>query len=471
MAVQPTPATALSSKIDGIVLQPGDDGFEAARRVWNGMVDRIPALIVRCRSAADVSAALSFAREAGLVVGVKGGGHSVTGQAVPVDGLLIDLSLMGAVEVDPDRRIARVEGGALLASLDGASLAHGLATTAGNVSHTGVGGLTLGGGMGWLARQLGMACDNVMAYEVVLADGSRLTASSTQNADLFWGLRGGGGNFGVVTNFTFRLHPISGQALSVDLFYAADDAPQVLRGWRDFAAAAPRQATPTAWTGTAPAWPFLAEGLHGAQLVNAGFVWVGDPDAGRKEVGALRGLAPAVAEVIEESSYADLQSGSDTAMRHGLRRYWKSNYFNDFSGAAIEAFVGRGGPSADDAVMPNGSLQAYGGAIADVGPDDSAFSHRDTRIEFVTMAGWEVPAEDEGRISACRRYAASMQPFASGAYVNGLADEGEAGVGHAYRPETYLRLVALKDRYDPDNVFHLNHNIRPTAASGAPLAS
>lgn len=464
MAVHPTPASALAGKIAGQVLQPGDAGFDEARRVWNAMVDREPAIIVRCASVADVSAALAFARSEGLAVGVRGGGHSVTGQAVPAGGLMIDLSPMGAVEVDAERRLARVQGGALLGSLDRASLPRGLATTAGNVSHTGVGGLTLGGGMGWLARQLGMACDNVEAYEVVLADGSRATATATSNADLFWGLRGGGGNFGIVTEFTFRLHPVRGQALSVDLFYQREHAMQVLRGWRDFAASAPREATPTAWTGTAPEWPFLPAELHGTQLVNAGFVWVGDPEAGREQVARLRELAPVVAEMVEELSYLDLQSGGDEAMRHGMRRYWKSRYFATFDDEAIGAFMQRGGPVADGAPMPNGSLQAYGGAIADVGPGESAFSHRDTTVEFVTMAGWEDPADDEVKIGACRRYAAAMEPYAIGAYVNGLADEGEAGLQDAYRAETLARLTLLKDRYDPENVFRLNHNVRPSSA-------
>jgi len=471
MTIEPsghdTEATAarLRSVVRGQVLAPADDGFDEARRVWNDMVDRMPALIVRCAGPDDVAAAIGFARRAGLDVGVKGGGHSVVGQAVPAGGLMIDLSPMGGVEVDPARRLAHVEGGALLGSLDRASMAHGLATTAGNVSHTGVGGLTLGGGMGWLARQLGMACDNVVAYEVVLADGSRLTASAAEHPDLFWALRGGGGNFGVVTRFTFRLHPIRPQVLSVDLFYAGEHAPDVLRGWRDFAAAAPREATPTAWTGTAGEWPFLARELHGTQLVNAGFVWVGDPDAGRRHIAALRDLAPVAAAVVDETSYLELQSGSDEPMRHGLRRYWKSHYFRDFSEEAIAAFAARGGAADGEQPLPNGSLQAYGGAIADVAADASAFSHRDTAVEFVTMAGWEDPAEDESRMAACRRYAASMAPLASGVYVNGLADEGEAGLKSAYRSETLARLTAVKDHYDPDNVFRLNHNIRPSGST------
>jgi FAD/FMN-containing dehydrogenase len=371
---------------------------------------------------------------------------------------------MNAVEVEPDARLARVGGGALLGDLDRASLAHGLATTAGNVSHTGVGGLTLGGGMGWLARKLGMACDNVASYRVVTADGTVLTASADENADLFWGLRGGGGNFGVVTRFEFRLHPIVDRVLSVDLYLPTEEASGPMRAFVDWAADAPRSATPVAWTGVAGEWPFVPESLHGRPMTAIGFIWVGDPQAGRALLPSVRALAGAksrVYEVEEELSYAELQSGSDEAMGHGMRRYWKSHYLSSVPDAAIEAFLGRGDPPADG-VQPNGFVQAYGGAIAEVDADASAFSHRDTTLEFVVMAGWEDPAEDEARMAGPRRYAAAVAPYASGVYVNGLADEGEAGTRRAYRPEALARLTALKDLYDPDNAFHLNHNIRPS---------
>jgi FAD/FMN-containing dehydrogenase len=271
----------LRGALEGPVLLPGEDAYDQARRVWNAMVDRRPAIIARCASPADVAAAVRFGREHDLELGVRCGGHSVLGISVPAGGLMVDLTPMQAVRVDPERRRAWVQGGSLLRNLDRTTQPFGLATTAGNVSHTGVGGLTLGGGMGWLARLLGLACDNVARFELVTADGEIMHASETENADLYWGLRGGGGNFGVVTEFEFRLHPVGTAALLVELYHAPDHAPAALRRWRDLLPDAPRQATLTAWAGTSGEAPFLPPELHGRPLVNVGYVWVGDPEEGR----------------------------------------------------------------------------------------------------------------------------------------------------------------------------------------------
>lgn len=380
---------------------------------------------------------------------------------MPDGGLAIDLSLMRDVHVDPERRIAHVQGGALLGDLDRAAQEHGLATTAGNVSHTGVGGLTLGGGMGWLARQFGMACDNVLSAEVVTAGGQVLRASVTEHPDLFWALRGGGGNFGVVTDFEFQLHPVAPSALMVDVWYDADDSTDVVRGWRMLLRDAPRQATLTAWVGTsAETWDFLPAELRGRPLANAGFVWVGDPAQGRRMIPLLRDLAPALAETVDEMTYLELQSSADAPMAHGMRRYWKGHYLRELTDGAIEALVSRGA-AGDGGLLPNGGLQAYGGAIAEVGDDENAFSHRDALVEFVSVSTWTDASEDASRIAASRRFGAAMEPHASGVYVNGLADEGEAGVRAAYTPHKLERLAEVKARYDPDNIFHLNHNIRP----------
>jgi FAD/FMN-containing dehydrogenase len=452
----------LRKQLRGNVIDSSDAAYDEARRAWNAMVDKRPALIAQCADAEDVVAAIAFARRNELEIGVKCGGHGILGDAVPDGGLMIDLSPMGSVRIDPALRLAHDGGGALLGDLDRASAPHGLATTAGQVSHTGVGGLTVGGGMGWLARQFGLACDNVVAYEVVTADGSRLTASANENPDLFWGLRGGGGNFGVVTQFTFRLHPISGQVLSVDFFYRHEDGMAVLQAFRDFARTAPNEANPTAWVGTAPEWPFLPAELHGTPLVNAGYIWVGDLDAGRALLPTFREVATPVAEVIDETTYVQLQAQSDASQRHDLRRYWKDHYLREFTDEAIEAILGRGGPAGEGGIQANAGLLGMGGAIAAVRSGESAFSHRDAAVEFITDTGWEDPAEDEMRMSACRRYAAAVEPFSIGSYLNALSDEGAAGVTRAYSPETVARLTALKDRYDPDNVFHLNHNISPS---------
>jgi FAD/FMN-containing dehydrogenase len=371
---------------------------------------------------------------------------------------------MAAVRVDPEARRAWVQGGALLGALDRASQRHGLATTAGNVSHTGVAGLTLGGGMGWLARQHGLSCDNVSAFEVVTARGDIVRATETDNPDLFWGLRGGGGNFGIVTEFEFRLHRTGTRALIADLFFPVEDALPVLQGWRDLNATAPRAATFTAWVGDSDA-SFLPSHLNGRPLASVGFVWAGDPDEGRKLLPSLRSLGRPVAERIEEFSYLALQKIEDSVEGHALRRYWKGHYFAELPDEAIQAYLSRGVADGDGELLPYASLQAYGGAIADVPDEETAFSQRDAMFEFVAAARWTDPAEDEARIAAARRYGAALEPFATGAYVNAMSDEGAAGVARAYRPAKLARLTALKDAWDAGNVFHLNQNIRPSAGS------
>lgn len=469
----PDPA-ALRRGFAGQVLLPGEAGFDRARRVWNAMVDRRPAVIARCASPSDVASAVRFARDRGLEIGVRGGGHSILGLAVPDGGLMIDLSPLRAVRVDPDRRRAGVQGGALLGALDRAAQSFGLATTAGNVSHTGAGGLTLGGGMGWLARQFGLACDNVVRFELVTATGEIIHASESENEDLYWGLRGGGGNFGVVTEFEFRLHRVAGATLVAELLHTPDDAPRAMRRWRDLIPDAPRQATLTASAGAGRRWPFLSRELHDRPLVSVGYVWVGDPDEGRRLLPALRDAARPVAERVSACTYVELQCSDDDREGHHLRRYWRGHYLRALDEQAIDAFVSLGVRPADAAghprPLPGGRLQAYGGEIGAVGRDETAFEHRDALVEFVAGANWCDAVEDQRRITMARRYGAAMAPFASGVYVNDLGDEGETGVRRAYGVTKMARLTALKARYDPDNVFHLNHNIRPRAATSAAAA-
>ena len=454
---------SLADRLVGRLLGPGDGDYDDTRSVWNAMVDRRPQLIAQCATRDDVAAAVRFAREHDLEIGVRCGGHGVLGLAVPEGGLMIDLTPMGAVTVDAERRRAWVQGGALLGALDQATQPHGLATTAGNVSHTGVAGLTLGGGMGWLARQYGLSCDNVASFEMVTADGTLVRASEAENPDLFWGLRGGGGNFGIVTEFEFRLHPAGTRTLLADFFFHIEDALPILRGWRELNATAPRQATFCVGVGESDAW-FLPPDLRGRPLASVGFVWMGDPDEGRRLVPSLQSLGRPVAERIEELSYLQLQTIDDSVEGYSLRRYWKGHYFSAFGDEAIEAYLLRGTQDGRGEHLPKVSLQAYGGAISDRSNADTAFSQRDALFEFVASSAWSDPAEDEARIAAARRTAAALEPFASGAYVNTLSDEGARGVSRAYSPEKLARLTALKDAYDPANVFHLNQNIRPSSA-------
>jgi FAD/FMN-containing dehydrogenase len=438
-------ATASLSHLDGRVLTPGAPGYDSARSVWNQMIDHRPALIVQCASVEDVVAAVRTARDRDLEIGVRCGGHNIAGLAVPEGGLMIDLRGLDRVTVDPIGLRARVQGGAQLGALDQATQPFGLATTAGNVSHTGVGGLTLGGGMGWLARLHGLACDNVVSCTVVTADGDVLRASPDEHPDLFWGLRGGGGNFGIVVEFEFGLHAVGTRTLVAEAAFPLDRASAALRGWRDLAEEAPRAATLTAEIS--------------GDAVTLGYVWVGDPDAGRALLPALRSIGAADREVVRELSYLTLQTRDDSTEGHSYRRYWKGHYLPALSDGAIGALLDR---DPADAMLPGVSLQAYGGAIAEVDDDATAFSNRRTRFEYVAGAGWTDADEDGQRMGAARQAAAKLDPFAAGAYVNALSDEGASGVRRAYSTAKRARLAAVKDVYDPDNVFHLNHNIAPS---------
>ena len=433
------------SRFDGRVLTPATPGYDSARAIWNGMIDHRPALIVQCASVNDVVVAVRTARERNLEIGVRCGGHNIAGLAVPHGGLMIDLTGLDRVTVDPIAHRARVQGGAMLGALDRATQPFGLATTAGNVSHTGVGGLTLGGGMGWLARQHGLACDNVESCTVVTADGDVVRATADQHPELFWGLRGGGGNFGIVVEFEFRLHRVGTRTLVASLTFPLCRAAEALRGWRDLAEQAPRQATLTAEIS--------------GDTVALGYVWVGDPDAGRSLLPALRSIGAPNDEDVRELSYLALQTRDDSVEGHAYRRYWKGHYLPELSDGAIAALFDR---DPADPTLPGVSLQAYGGAIADLDDDATAFSHRRTRFEYVAAVKWSDPDEDRVRMGAAREAAAKLHPFAAGAYVNTLGDEGASGVRRAYSENQRARLTAVKDAYDPDNVFHLNHNIVPS---------
>src|SRR6266702_8797014 len=330
-----TNATSLRGVVEGAVLEAGDDGYDEACAIWNAMIERKPRLIVRCVCVGDVAAAVRHARDNHLEIGVRCGGHGILGTAVPDDGLMIDLTPLNAVRVDPQTRRARVRGGALLGLLDQAAQQHGLATTAGNVSHTGVGGLTLGGGMGWLARQYGLSCDNVVSFEVVTADGRIVRASESENPDLFWGLRGGGGNFGIVTEFEFRLHPISGRSRVWYRVFDRGHGRDAPRGWRELLPDAPRAATLTASATTAGDRP----------IVSVGYVWVGDVDEGLRYLSTIRELGTPATESVREMSYEELQCMSDDPNGHGRRRYSKGHYLTELSDDATYAFLARGLPA------------------------------------------------------------------------------------------------------------------------------
>ena len=450
---------ALEGSFAGKIVAPGDAEYEAARRVWNAMVDRRPAVIARCAKASDVVAALGVAREFGLPVAVRGGGHNVAGNAVCDDGVVIDLSALKTIDVDPQRGTARVQPGVLLGELDRATQRFGLATPTGNVSMTGVAGLTLGGGLGWIARKHGPACDNLLSAEVVTVGGDLVSASADENADLLWGLRGGGGNFGVVTSFEYRLHPVGPQILAGGVLHDFADAREVFRFVREFVAEAPDELSLTASTFRASAsLPVPAE-MRGELVTVLAVCYTGDLDAGEQALRPLRAFGRPLADSIAPKLYTDLQSGSDASYPSGQQNYWKAHYLDELTDAAIGTIT----EHAPHMRSPQSSfyLQHLGGAIGRGTADAAAFGHRSGLFDFAILGVWRDPAENAEHTTWIRDFADAMQGYATGVYVNNLGVEGADRVKAAYAPATYKRLVTLKQSYDPENILRLNQNISP----------
>ena len=444
------PWSALDTAIGGDLLLPDNPHYDEARRVWNGMIDRRPAAIARARTTDDVVAAARFAREHGLEIAVRGGGHSAAGLAVLDDGLVIDLTEMNQVQVDPDRRIARAGGGATWADFDAATQAHGLATTGGAISMTGIAGLTLGGGLGWLMRSRGLACDNLIGAEVVLADGSVVRTSETEWPELLWGLRGGGGNFGVVTEFEYRLTPLDGMYAGL-LLYPRERAVEAFQNYREQTASAPDELT------TFFALLSTPDGVPVAAYVPA---FAGDAAAGEAAVAGYRALGEPIADMVGPMPYVALQRMLDEGFQSGPHVYWRSHFLTGLPGEAIDIMVA----AANAAPSPMNSVlvEHVGGAVARVGKDETAFDHRDADYNFAVIAKWIDPADAEANIAWARELWDAMTPFARGAYVNylGVGDNAER-VRAAYSPEKYARLAALKREVDPENLFRRNQNIPP----------
>jgi FAD/FMN-containing dehydrogenase len=448
----------LTPKLRGQLIGPEDAAYDDARAVWNGMIDRRPALIVRCAGATDVIHAVRLAREHDLVVAVRGGGHNIAGSAVCDDGLVIDLSAMRAVRVDPAGRIARVQGGATLGDLDHETAAFGLATPGGVVSTTGVAGLTLGGGFGWLARKHGLAVDNLLSVDLITADGRLVTASAHEEPELFWAVRGGGGNFGVVTSFEFRLHPLRPEVLFGPTLYRLEDAARVLRTYRDFAAQAPRDCCVWADLLTAPPLPFLPERHHGTKVLSLMQFWAGDVAEGEVVLAPLRGCAESIGDAVGPTTYTAAQSILDEAYAKGARNYWSGHNFVDLLDPVIDALVEAavGMPT----VQSDITVSQVGGAIRDVAADATAYPSRGAAFVVTPGARWTDPAQDGACIAWVREACATVAGHAAGGtYVNFIA-EPEGRERDAYGVN-YDRLAALKARYDPDNFFRLNQNVPP----------
>jgi FAD/FMN-containing dehydrogenase len=464
------PTRAISTLADsftGALLTPGDAGYDEARRVWNGAIDRHPALIARCANVADVVAALRHARERGLVVAVRGGGHGVAGLAVCDDGVVIDLSAMRGIAVDPATRTACAQAGVLWGELDAATQEHGLATVGGIVTHTGIAGLTLGGGIGWLMRRYGATVDNLLAAEVVTADGDVVRASAEEEPQLFWGLRGGGGNFGIVTSFEYRLHALGPTVLAGPIFHALEDGPEVLRFYRDYIAEAPDELTTIVMLRQAPALPLVPAELHGRSVVMVTACYAGPVERGEEVLAPLRRFGRPLVDAVRPCPYVELQSVFNAGVPHGWHYYWKSWELPPLQDAAIDTLV----EQARRITSPRSYVIVFqlGGALARVGEHDTAFGQRDAAHDVNINAVW-LPgdaARDE-HVRWARECYAALEPFATGrTYVNFLADEGQQRVRAAYGEERYARLVALKRAQDPDNVFRLNQNIDPRGLESA----
>jgi hypothetical protein len=450
-AVQASTLQAFQASLRGTLIRPGDASFEPARKTWNGMINKHPALIVRCSGVADVITAVRFARDHNLLVAVRGGGHSLPGFSVCDGGMVIDLSPMKGIRVNPDKRTAVAQAGLTWGDYDRETQVFGLGSTGGVISTTGIAGLTLGGGIGWLMRKYGLACDHVRSVDVVTADGQCLTASVMEHPDLFWGLRGGGGNFGIATSFEYQLHPV-GPVLAGMVIHPIDRAREVLRFYRDFTPTAPDELTTYVFMLTTP---------EGVPVVAMMCCYCGDLAAGEQVLRSLRTFGPPLADEVKPMPYQTLQSLLDEAYPAGLYSYYKSHYLMQISDELIDTMVDGFGRVASP--MSALGFEQFGGAVRRVGVEDTAFRHRDVAYDIAILGEWADPATSAVNIQWVREVASMTEPFATGGvYVNFLGEDGEEQVKAAYGSH-FQRLVALKRKYDPSNFFHLNQNIKPTA--------
>ncbi|MFQ5890994.1 MAG: FAD-binding oxidoreductase [Gemmatimonadota bacterium] len=456
---------ATTAEIQGFrepVLVPGDEGYEEARHVWNGAIDRRPALIARCTGTADVIAAVRHARERDLLVAVRGGGHGVAGSAVCDEGIVIDLSPMKGIRVDPTAGTATAQPGVLWGELDHETQAFGLAVTGGVVTHTGIAGLTLGGGIGWLMRKQGLTIDNLLAVDLVTADGELVRASADENPELFWGIRGGGGNYGIVTSFHYRLHRVGPTVLAGPIFFPMEDAPEVLRFYRDFISTAPEELTTVLNLRKAPPLPALPPELHGRRAVAIATCYAGPVKEGEHVLRPLREFRRSLIDLIAPKPYVAHQSMLDATVPHGWHYYWKSCEIGELEDETIDLIA--------EHSMRIRSPRSYtvifqlGGAIARVPEEATAYAHREAAHNVNINGVWlpEEPRREE-EVAWTRAFFRALEPYQAGVYVNFLGEEGEERVFAAYGEEKYRRLAVLKARWDPENVFRMNQNIRPAA--------
>ncbi len=452
----------LASRFRGELILPTDSGYNEQRRVWNGAIDRRPSLIARCTGTRDVVETVRFARARDLTVSIRGGGHNIAGLAVWDDAVMIDCSLMKGVGVDPEALTARAQAGVTWGDYDHETQAFALASPGGLQSTTGIAGFTLGGGFGWLSRTYGLACDTLLEAEVVTADGDVIRASAAANSELFWGLRGGGGNFGAVTSFEYRLHPVGPEVLCGILFFPETAIPEVLGFLRDFVPTAPREVFAACTLRTAAPAPFLPTDVHGTRIIGLAMFYAGPADGGEGEAALrpLRSFAKPIADIVQPRQYTAWQQILDNGWGPGANNYWKAEYLKVPDDSAIrtiaEAFANITSPLSDI------KLAGLGAAVADVAPEDSAYTHRHAPFILNINTRWETGEADE-HIGWTRDFWSAMRPHsAGGVYVNFLGQEGSDRVLEAYGPEEFERLRGLKHAYDPTNFFHVNQNIPPS---------
>ena len=451
---------ALRDGFSGTLVVPGDKEYDTARKIWNGSIDRHPAIIARCACVADVAAAVKFARERGIPVAVRSGGHSFPGHSVCDDGLVIDLSLMKGISVDPDTRTARVQAGVLLGELDRETQAFGLAVPAGIVTHTGVAGLTLGGGIGWLMRKFGLTIDQLLSVDVVTAGGDFVKANDRENADLFWGVRGAGGNFGIVTEFEFRLNPLGPVVMAGPIFWPMADSPQVLRFYREWIKEAPDELTTIVVHRRVPPLPDIPQELHGKPVVAVGCCYAGPVEDAEKALRPMKSFGSPVLDLCLPKEFVTHQSMFDPSFPHGWWYYFRSANLAELTDGVIDIV-------AENALKMTSPLTAFpifqlGGAIARVGEDETAFGGRNAAYVINVNA---TTATAEGFDKECewsRNFWKALEPYHTNVYVNFLMEEGEERVRQAYGAAKYDRLKALKRKYDPENFFRLNQNINPS---------
>ena len=462
VTLAPEDLDALRGQLRGPLCLPGDPGYDTARTLWNAMIDRRPALIVRALGAADVIAAVRFARARNLLIAIKGGGHNIAGNACCDGGLMLDLSLMKSVRVDATARTARAEPGALLGDFDKETQAFGLATPLGINSTTGIAGLTLGGGFGWLSRRFGLTADNLISADVVTADGRLLVASERENPDLFWAIRGGGGNFGVVTSFEFRLHPVGPMVYAGLIVHPFADAKSLMEGYRKFVQTAPEELTVWVVMRKAPPLPFLPAEVHGKEVFVLAFCWSGDLAQGEKAIAGLRALGKPVGEHVGLMPLAGWQTAFDPLLAPGARNYWKSHDFLSIDDGLITVLL------AAIKTLPSDACEVFignlGGAVNRVPVNATAYPHRDVLFVMNVHTRWQTPGEDKACIAWARGLFDAAGKFATGGvYVNFMPeDETQRIAGGAYGPN-YERLTKIKAKYDPDNLFRMNHNIPPAS--------